>query len=121
MVDSGLEASALEKAGFDKLKKESNDVTCLVVACIDANFQNCFENSGAYESKTQRSRNSFKSKSVLNGSIRLKELVNFETPYGSLINTHVLMVRDLIFVTEYHMHSIDKSIPKLHEMQYKIE
>ena len=80
MVDSGLEALALEKAGFDKLQKESNDITCLVVACIDANFQNCFENSGAYESKTQRSRNSFNSKSVLNGSIRLKELVNFETP-----------------------------------------
>ena len=61
MVDSGLEALALEKAGFDKLKKESNDVTCLLVACIDANFQNYFENSGAYESKTQRSRNSFMS------------------------------------------------------------
>src|SRR5665213_2890003 len=108
MVDSGLEASALLKAGFDKLKKESNDVRCLVVACIDANFQNCFENSGAYESKTQRSRNSFKSKSVLNGSIRLKELVNFETPYGSLINTRVLMVRDFNSLPQYHMHSIYK-------------
>ena len=61
MVDSGLEALALEKAGFDKLKKESKNVTCLVVACIDAKFQNSFENSGAYENKTQRSRNSFKS------------------------------------------------------------
>ena len=61
MVNSGLEALALEKAGFDKLKKESKNVTCLVVACIDANFQNCFENSDAYESETQRSRNGFKS------------------------------------------------------------
>ena len=42
MVDSGLEALALEKAGFDKLKKESNNTTCLVVACIDANFQKLF-------------------------------------------------------------------------------
>ena len=61
MVDSGLKALALEKAGFDKLKKKSNDITCLVMACLDANFQNCFENSGAYESKMQCSRNSFKS------------------------------------------------------------
>jgi len=50
---------------------------------------------------------------VLNGSIRLKELVKFKMPCGSLINTRVLMVRDLIFVTEYHKHSIDKSIPKI--------
>ena len=61
MVNSGLGVLALEKAEFDKLKKESNNITCLVVARLDANFQNCFENSGAYESKTQRSRNSFKS------------------------------------------------------------
>src|SRR5665213_1605704 len=77
LVEPGPEATAEEMAAFEKLKKDSNDVTCLMVACIDANFQNCFENSGAYESKTQRSRNSFKSKSVLNGSIRLKDLVNF--------------------------------------------
>ena len=42
LVDSGLEALALEKAGFDKLMKESNDITCFVVACIDANFSKLF-------------------------------------------------------------------------------
>ena len=58
---------------------------------------------------------------MLNGSIRLKEMVNFETPYGSLINTRMLMVRDLIFVTEYHMHLIDKSIPKIASNATSIE
>ena len=42
LVDSGPEALALEKAGFDKLKKESNEVTCLLLAWIDANFQKGF-------------------------------------------------------------------------------
>jgi len=49
MVTPDDKASTEEKAAFDKLKKESNDVTCLMLACMDANLQKQFEDSDAYE------------------------------------------------------------------------
>src|SRR5665811_2530945 len=42
------DASAEDKAAFEKLKKDSNDVTCLMLACMDASLQKHFEDADVY-------------------------------------------------------------------------
>ena len=39
LVEPGPDATADEKAAFEKLKKDSNDVTCLMLACMDSSLQ----------------------------------------------------------------------------------
>src|SRR5665213_1845063 len=142
-------ASVKEKAAFDKLKKESNDVTCLMLACMDANLQKQFEDSDAYEINAML-KEMFQEQEHIERFNTLKELINCKMPNGSSVSTHVLKVQALIdrleklrekvcpimqqdlilcalppifstFVTNYHMHSMNKMIPDLYGMLKNFE
>ena len=95
MVTPDDKASTEEKAAFDKLKKESNDVTCLMLACMDANLQKQFEDSDAYEINATL-KEMFQEQERIERFNMLKELVNCKMPNGSSVSTHVLKVQALI-------------------------
>src|SRR5665213_3586830 len=116
---------------------------------MDANLQKQFEDSDAYDINATL-KEMFQEQERIERFNTLKELVNCKMPNGSSVSTHVLKVQALIdrleklgekvslimqqdlilcalppifstFVTNYHMHSINKSIPELHEMLKKFE
>ena len=149
LVEPGPDATADEKAAFEKLKKDSNDVTCLMLACMDASLQKKFEDSDAHMINTVL-KEMFQEQERIERFSTLKELVNCKMPPGSAVSTHVLKVQALIdhleklgeklskimqqdlilcalppmfspFVTNYHMHSMNKTIPELHGMLKNFE
>src|SRR5665213_591621 len=149
LVVPAHDASAEDKAVYEKLKKDSNDVTCLMLACMDASLQKQFEDADAYFINAVL-KEMFQEQERIERFNTLKELVNCKMPLGSSVSTHVLKVQDLIdrleklgekvskimqqdlilcalpplfspFVTNYHMHSMDKTIPELHGMLKNFE
>ena len=95
LVEPGSEATAVEKAAFEKLKKDSNDVTCLMLACMDASLQKQFEDSDAHIINVVL-KEMFKEQERIERFNTLKELVNCKMPFGSSVSTHVLKVQALI-------------------------
>src|SRR5665213_2660505 len=149
LVEPGPDATADEKAAFEKLKKDSNDVTCLMLACMDSSLQKKFEDSDAHIINVVL-KEMFQEQERIEQFNTLKELVNCKMSFGSLVSTHVLKVQALIdrleklgekvskimqqdlilcalpplfslFVTNYHMHSMDKTISELHGMLRNFE
>src|SRR5665213_4346268 len=134
LVVPAHDASADVKDTYEKLKKDSNDVTCLMLACMDASLQKQFEDSDAHIINVVL-KEMFQEQERIERFNTLKELVNLKMHMGSSVSTHVLkaqalidrleklgekvstiMQQDLIlcalppmlstFVTNYHMHSM---------------
>src|SRR5665213_2214540 len=120
-----------------------------MLACMDASLQKQFEDADAYFINTVL-KEMFQEQERIERFNTLKEFVNCKMPLWSSVSTHVLKVQALIdrleklgeklskiiqqdlilcalppmfspFVTNYHMHSMDKTIPELHGMLKNFE
>ena len=101
MVTPAETATAEEKAAFDKLKKESNDVTCLMLACMDANLQKQFEDWDAYKINAMLKK-MFQEQERIERFNTLKELVNCKMPNGCMWSNEHRGKRRLSVLHHFH-------------------